>query len=226
MSFNPDRGLLNPLNGILMIDDINFNDIKLKPNENQKYYEGPNINAFGGWQLENVKNDLKYIKEVQNKTDETDILDSTLFSTQPIDNDIQQKMLQENPSNTEADDRVKQEFNSLKNLDKFRNQLTVLNGEPAENQLVKLTNKFKQNENETLLLNLIQKMQQGKEFNLDFLTSKEKSYLNNIVSNQTKNDFKKVNDIKRFVPELSKNISKVQIQNETNPINEQYGFGF
>ncbi len=192
-----------------MIDEIKFNEIKLKPNENQKFYEGPNINAFGGWQLENRKNDLQYIKEVQNKTDETDILDSTLFSTQPIDNDIQMKMNEENPSLTKADDRVKQEFNSLKNLDKFRNQLTVLNGEPAENQLVKLNTNFRKND-DARLLNLLQNMQQGEEFNLDFLTSKEKSNLKNIILNQTKNDFKKVNDIKTFVPELSKNISKVE----------------
>ena len=229
MSFNLDRGLIDPTNGLLMIDEINFNNLKLQPNENQKYYEGENINAFGGWQLENIQNDLKYIQKVQNRTDETNILDSTLFDTQPIDNDIYIKMNQDNPNLKKANDYVKEQFNSFKNADIFANQLTMSNSEDIQ------------------LLNLVKNIQEGKEYNLDFLGNQQKENLKNIL-NQQKDDFKKVNDIKNFIPELSQNINKTQpipqplnskedtieLQNglsrflevAKNKVNRAYAFGF
>ena len=139
-TLNLQRGLMDPLNGVppSYILNLKPSDAKLKQNKNQQFIEGPDVQAFGGYHIPNIKNEKEYLTSIINKNDEMTQMDSTLFGGPQdylgvMDPDLENRLLKEDINNKkmnymglDASDYLGELHDSEMNLYRFVNQVSLL----------------------------------------------------------------------------------------------------
>jgi len=137
---NLTRGLMDPLNGVppSYILNLKPSDAQLKQNKNQQFIEGPDVQAFGGYHIPNIKNEKDYLTKIINKNDEMTQMDSTLFGGPQdyfgvIDPDLENRLLKEDINNKkmnymglDASDYLGELHDSEMNLYRYINQVSLL----------------------------------------------------------------------------------------------------
>ena len=207
-NFEFDRGLLQPFNGL----DISKTDVSnpvLKKNPEQQYFESPDV--FGDFQLNNNRNNEKFIQEVASLSDETKNLDATLFSTSPIDADLEARILLddlENPADNmtgqDASDNMRNAHDAPVNANAFNNKIASINTKDVQG----LLNMRSSRKNSTNVLDALLKVEKGThKLKIPKQMSKgAQDLLSDILANPGGDLSKKAVDIVRFLPEYSKKI--------------------
>ena len=219
-SLNLQRGLMDPLNGVppQYILNLKPSDAQLKQNKNQQFIEGPDVRAFGGYHIPNIKNEKEYLTNIINKNDEMTQMDSTLFGGPQdyfgvMDPDLENRLLKEDIDNKkmnymglDASDYLGDLHDSEMNLYRFTNQVSLLD-----------TDKKTDN-----VLTAIKALNSG--------THRLKSargippatleLFENILLNPDSTDNEKLRDIMRYTPDVGNNINDFLQKNNTKTEDE------
>jgi len=213
---NLQRGLMDPLNGVppQYIINLQPSDAKLKQNKNQQFIEGPDVQAFGGYQIPNVENEKEYLTKIINKNDEMKQMDSTLFGGPQdyfgvMDPDLENRLLKEDIENKkmnymglDASDYIGDLHDGEMNLYRYINQVSLVD---TDNQTNNVLNAIKALNSGTHRL----KSARG-------IPAETLELFENILLNPDSTDNEKAREFMRYAPDYASNIDDFLQKNNTN----------
>ena len=213
---NLQRGLMDPLNGVppQYIINLQPSDAKLKQNKNQQFIEGPDVQAFGGYQIPNVENEKEYLTKIINKNDEMKQMDSTLFGGAQdyfgvMDPDLENRLLKEDMENKkmnymglDASDYIGDLHDGEMNLYRYINQVSLVD---TDNQTNNVLNAIKALNSGTHRL----KSARG-------IPPETLELFENILLNPDSTDNEKSREFMRYAPDYASNINDFLQKNNTN----------